>query len=60
MADMSIDALEPVVTLKWDAEEDGTYTAQMTVSGLRCEQQAVAAVAHMQRLFCGNEQESKQ
>ncbi|GDY37745.1 hypothetical protein [Acidovorax sp. NB1] len=49
--------IEPVVSLKWDVEADGTFIAQMTVSGLRTEQQAKAAVEHMQRLFCGQEQE---
>lgn len=51
------DALEPVVTLVWDKSDDGTYRAVMTVSGLQTEQQAQAAVAHMRRLFCGQEQE---
>lgn len=50
-------ALEPVASLKWDADGDGTFYAQLTVSGLQSEQQAQAAVAHMQRLFCGQEQE---
>ncbi|SFB95833.1 hypothetical protein SAMN05216344_10687 [Polaromonas sp. OV174] len=52
--------LEPVATLAWDKADDGTYKAQMTISGLRSEQQAQAAVAHMQRLFCGHEQEPSQ
>mgnify|MGYP006347041327 CR=1 FL=1 len=55
-----IDALEPVASLKWDGSADGTYFAQLTVSGLRSEQQAQAAVAHMRRLFCGQEQELSQ
>lgn len=54
------DALEPVASLKWDEAADGTYFAQMTVSGLRSEKQAKAAAAHMQRLFCGQEQEPAQ
>ena len=54
------DALEPVASLKWDGSADGTYFAQLTVSGLRSEQQAQAAVAHMRRLFCGQEQELSQ
>ena len=49
--------LEPVASLKWDAAGDGTFYAQLTVSGLKSEQQAHAAVAHLQRLFCGQEQE---
>lgn len=53
------ETLEPVATLSWDKAEDGTYKAVMTVSGLQSEQQAKAAVAHMQRLFCGQEQEPK-
>ena len=52
-----IDALEPVASLTWDESEDGTYFAQITVSGLRSEKQAKAAAAHMQRMFCGQEQE---
>lgn len=50
-------ALEPMASLKWDAAGDGTFYAQLTVSGLRSERQAQAAVAHLQRLFCGQEQE---
>ena len=54
------DALEPVVSLKFDEAGDGTYFAQLTVSGLRSEKQAEAVAAHMQRLFCGQEQEPPQ
>ena len=53
-------ALEPVASLKWDEAGDGTYFAQLTVSGLRSEKQAQAAAAHMQRLFLGQEQEATQ
>ena len=53
-------ALEPVASFKWDEAGDGTYFAQLTVSGLRSEQQAQAAAAHMQRLFLGQEQEPTQ
>ena len=49
--------ISPVVTLRWEKDAHGKYTAVMTVSGLASEQQAQAAVAHMQRLFCGQEQE---
>ena len=52
--------LEPVASLKWDEAGDGTYFAQLTVSGLRSEKQAQAAAAHMQRLFLGQEQEATQ
>ena len=54
------DALEPVVSLKFGEAGDGTYFAQLTVSGLRSEKQAEAVAAHMQRLFCGQEQEPPQ
>lgn len=50
------DALEPMTTLVWEEAGNGTFTARMTVSGLQSAQQAQAAVAHMQRLFCGQEQ----
>ncbi|ABM32262.1 hypothetical protein QRO11_15560 [Paracidovorax citrulli] len=50
-------ALTPVVSLVWGEAKDGTYFAQMTVSGLTSEDQARAAMDHMQRLFCGAEQE---
>lgn len=53
-------AMEPIITLVWDESEDGTFKAIMTVSGLQSEQQARAAVAHMQRLFCGQEMEGAQ
>lgn len=56
MATEPTPTLEPVASLKWDAAGDGTFYAQLTVSGLRSEQQAQAAVAHLQRLFCGEEQ----
>ena len=49
--------ISPVVTLRWDKDAHGTFTAVMTVSGLASEQKAQAAVAHMQRHFCGQEQE---
>ena len=49
--------LEPVASLKWDSAGDGTFYAQLTVSGLKSEQQAHAAIAHLRRLFCGQEQD---
>lgn len=47
-------AFVPVVTLSYDKEDDRTYSARMTVSGLSSEQMAQAAIKHMQSLFCGN------
>ena len=52
------DQLEPVVSLVHNKMDDGTYTATMTVSGLPSEQVAIAALDHMQRLFCGQEMEA--
>jgi len=48
------EGLEPIITLGYDKENYGTYSARMTVSGLSSEQMAHAAIRHMQRLFCGN------
>ena len=48
---------EPIISLGHDKSEDGTFYARMTVSGLITEEQAIAALDHMQRLFCGPEQE---
>lgn len=49
--------LRPVVTLRWDSAEDGTYTASMIVSGIRTAAMAEGAMLHMQTLFCGKEME---
>ena len=35
--------------------EDGSYGVELTVTGLSSEQQAEAAMQHMQRLFCAAE-----
>ena len=35
--------------------DDGSYGVALTVTGLTSEQQAEAAMVHMQRLFCGAE-----
>ena len=48
----------PVVSLGYHQSEDGTYRAVMTVSGLATEQQASAALDHMQKLFCGEQMEA--
>lgn len=34
---------------------DGTWGVELTVTGLTSEQQAEAAMQHMQRLFCAKE-----
>lgn len=43
------------VTLFTEQAPDGTWCAQMLVSGLPSESVANAAVAHMEKLFCGQE-----
>lgn len=35
--------------------DDGSWGVELTVTGLASEQQADAAMLHMQRLFCGDE-----
>jgi hypothetical protein len=42
-------------TLRTERMPDGSWVAHMLVTGLPNEQTADAAVAHMQRLFCGEE-----
>jgi len=50
-----MNTLNPTISIKVDAEEDGTFTAHMMVSGLTSFAMANAASEHMQRLFCGDE-----
>ncbi len=45
----------PTISIGVDKSEDGTFTAQMIVTGLETFAQANAAAEHMQRLFCGDE-----
>ncbi len=42
-------------TLRTERAPDGSWFAHMLVTGLADERTANAAVAHMQRLFCGDE-----
>ena len=35
--------------------QDGTWGVELTVTGLTSEQQAEAAMQHMQRMFCAEE-----
>ncbi|GEM_PF-2572192 len=53
-------ASQPIISLGYDKAPDGTYTATMTVSGLETEALAVAALDHMERLFCGAEVQQKE
>lgn len=43
------------ITLRTVKLPDGSWSAQMIVTSLPSEEVADAAVAHMQRLFCGAE-----
>ncbi|MDO9252578.1 MAG: hypothetical protein Q7U48_13645 [Hydrogenophaga sp.] len=45
----------PTISIGVDKAEDGTFTAQMLVTGLETFSQANAAAEHMRRLFCGDE-----
>ncbi|MDT7835011.1 hypothetical protein [Aquabacterium sp. OR-4] len=47
-------------TLQTRQEPDGSWSAAMLVTGLADERMADAAVAHMQRLFCGDEIKGEQ
>lgn len=46
---------EPTISIRVAAEEDGTFTTHMMMSGLPSFAMANAASEHMQRLFCGGE-----
>lgn len=45
----------PTISMRQLHLDDGSYGVALTVTGLASEQQAEAAMAHMQRLFCGAE-----
>ncbi len=47
--------IEPIVSLVHEQAPDGTYVARLVVSGLQTERAALAALDHMERLFCGAE-----
>ena len=45
----------PTFTLRTVCYDDASYGVELTITGLASEQQAKAAVVHMERLFCGQE-----
>ena len=45
----------PTISMRQLHLDDGSYGVALTVTGLASEQQAEAAMAHMQRIFCGAE-----
>jgi translation initiation factor 1 (eIF-1/SUI1) len=47
--------MEPTISIQIDAEEDGTFSTTMKVTGLESFSQANAASEHMQQLFCGGQ-----
>ncbi len=48
-------SLSPSASLKWDHDGQGGYYVEMRVNGIRSEDHAHAAMAYMERLFCGAE-----
>lgn len=41
------------ISMRWVAFDSGSYGVELTVSGLSSQRAAEAAMAHMERLFCG-------
>lgn len=48
-------SLTPSISLKWDHDGQGGYYVEMRVNALLSEDHAHAAMAYMERLFCGGE-----
>ena len=46
---------KPTISMRAVHYEDGSYGVALEVTGLASKQQAESAIAHMQRLFCGQE-----
>lgn len=45
----------PTISMRPVLYEDGSFGVELTMTGLTSQQQAQAAILHMQRLFCGQE-----
>lgn len=43
------------ISMRFTQEQDNSYAVHLMVTGLISEQEAVTAMAHLQRLYCGNE-----
>ncbi|OHV93728.1 hypothetical protein AKG95_28665 (plasmid) [Janthinobacterium lividum] len=43
------------LSMRWVRHAEGEYAVELTLSGLTSEQQAEAAIAHMQKMLCGPE-----
>lgn len=48
-------ANSPTISMRTIKHAEGSYTVELIVSGLRNEQQAEAAMTHLQRALCGSE-----
>ena len=53
--EQTMNTLHPTISIKVEAEKDGTFTTHMMITGLTSFAMANAASEHMQRLFCGGE-----
>lgn len=53
--DCRVGHLPPTITMRPVSYDDGTHGVELVVTGLASEQQALAAMQHMQRMFCGGE-----
>lgn len=59
---IDLDALQalPTASIGADQHLDGSFSVTLTVSGLTSQEQANAAIEHMQRLLCGEEIKERQ
>ncbi len=55
----NMDNMQPTFTMRPVRYEDGSYGVEATITGLKSEQQAEAAMLHMQRLFCAEEMQEQ-
>ena len=51
----TISSLQPTLSMQPVCYEDGSWGVSVMVTGLASQQQAEAAMLHMQELFCGPE-----
>lgn len=52
---LGMDNMNATISMRPVRYEDGSYGVELTVTGLANEQQAEAAMQHMERLFCAEE-----
>lgn len=46
---------QPIISMRSLRQADGSFAVELTVSGLASERQAQGALAHLQRVLCGDE-----